>query len=225
MQAAQVRLDPISHTTVNSPLTNSPNWLSNFHALILTLILLTWRIWWAPNNARKWQMGFNSAFKGLNKKICENNECSNIHHSIVAAKYIIMCLSETNHFYTHLTAVTIFHSIIHFCYISFIYLFIYLLQVKHFLKLALQYLGPFYAGLLWFTTGRTKFRNIQDGKRVTITNCTDATHTHLVIIQQSTVLVYSVHSTIIYKYFSTNSKKDTGKNRILICNWCPLTES
>jgi len=31
----------------------------------LTLTLLTWRIWWAPNNASKWQMGFNSAFKGL----------------------------------------------------------------------------------------------------------------------------------------------------------------
>jgi len=31
----------------------------------LTLILLTWRIWWAPNNASKWQMGFNLAFKGL----------------------------------------------------------------------------------------------------------------------------------------------------------------
>ena len=31
----------------------------------LTLTLLTWRIWWAPNNARTWQMGFNSAFKGL----------------------------------------------------------------------------------------------------------------------------------------------------------------
>jgi len=30
-----------------------------------TLILLMWRIWWAPNNASKWQMGFNSAFKGL----------------------------------------------------------------------------------------------------------------------------------------------------------------
>jgi len=28
----------------------------------LTLILLTWRIWRAPNNARKWQMGFNSEF-------------------------------------------------------------------------------------------------------------------------------------------------------------------
>jgi hypothetical protein len=31
----------------------------------LTLILLTWRIWWTPNNASRWQMGFNSAFKGL----------------------------------------------------------------------------------------------------------------------------------------------------------------
>jgi len=30
----------------------------------LTLILLTWRIWWAPNNASKLQMGFNSMFKG-----------------------------------------------------------------------------------------------------------------------------------------------------------------
>jgi len=29
-------------------------------------IPLTWRIRWAPNNASKWQMGFNSAFKGLN---------------------------------------------------------------------------------------------------------------------------------------------------------------
>jgi len=34
----------------------------------LTLILLTWRIWWA-NNASKWQMGFSSAFKRLNS-IC-----------------------------------------------------------------------------------------------------------------------------------------------------------
>ena len=32
---------------------------------LLTLILLMWRIWLAPNNASKWQMGFNSAFKGL----------------------------------------------------------------------------------------------------------------------------------------------------------------
>ena len=31
----------------------------------LTLILQTWRIWWTPNNVSKWQMGFNSVFKGL----------------------------------------------------------------------------------------------------------------------------------------------------------------
>jgi hypothetical protein len=31
----------------------------------LTLILLTWRIWWVPNNASRWQMEFNLAFKGL----------------------------------------------------------------------------------------------------------------------------------------------------------------
>jgi hypothetical protein len=31
----------------------------------LTLILLTWRKWWAPNNTSKQQMGFNLGFKGL----------------------------------------------------------------------------------------------------------------------------------------------------------------
>ena len=31
----------------------------------LTLILLTWRTWWTPTNARKWEMGYNSVFKGL----------------------------------------------------------------------------------------------------------------------------------------------------------------
>jgi len=31
---------------------------------VLTLTLLTWRIWWT-NNASKWQVGFNSAFEGL----------------------------------------------------------------------------------------------------------------------------------------------------------------
>jgi hypothetical protein len=37
-------------------------------ALWLSLILLTWRIWWAPNNANKWQMGFNWAGKGLTRE-------------------------------------------------------------------------------------------------------------------------------------------------------------
>ena len=33
--------------------------------LLLTLYLLRLRIWWAPNNGRKRQMGFNSAFKHI----------------------------------------------------------------------------------------------------------------------------------------------------------------
>ena len=37
----------------------------NILKLFLTLILQTWRIWRAPNNASRWQLGFNSAFKGL----------------------------------------------------------------------------------------------------------------------------------------------------------------
>jgi hypothetical protein len=36
-----------------------------YEAVCLTLNPLTCRIWWAPNNASRWQMGFNSAFKGL----------------------------------------------------------------------------------------------------------------------------------------------------------------
>jgi hypothetical protein len=35
-------------------------------AYTLTLNPLTWKIWWAPNNASRRQVGFNSAFKGLN---------------------------------------------------------------------------------------------------------------------------------------------------------------
>ena len=39
--------------------------LSLTNSTLLTLTLLTWRICWAPTSASKWQMGFNSAFKGL----------------------------------------------------------------------------------------------------------------------------------------------------------------
>ena len=35
----------------------------------LTLILLTWKIWWAPNTASRWQIGFNSAFNPLNSEL------------------------------------------------------------------------------------------------------------------------------------------------------------
>jgi len=38
---------------------------SGFPETSLTLIPLMWRIWWAPNNASKWQMGINSPIKGL----------------------------------------------------------------------------------------------------------------------------------------------------------------
>jgi len=41
--------------------------------LQLTLILLTWRKWWTPNNATKWQMGFNSAFKRLSVCVPKQN--------------------------------------------------------------------------------------------------------------------------------------------------------
>ena len=36
---------------------------------VLTLILLTWRIWCAPTNASKRQMGFNLAFNPLNSEL------------------------------------------------------------------------------------------------------------------------------------------------------------
>jgi len=42
-------------------------WRNCMQSVLLTLIPLTWRIWWAPNNASKWQMGFNLVFKGLNQ--------------------------------------------------------------------------------------------------------------------------------------------------------------
>jgi len=43
--------------------------------ITLTLTLLTWRIWWAPNNASRWQMGFNSAFKGLTGNLNDEVVC------------------------------------------------------------------------------------------------------------------------------------------------------
>ena len=39
----------------------------------LTLNLLTTTIVAPPSNASKWQMGFNSAFKGLSRFICYNS--------------------------------------------------------------------------------------------------------------------------------------------------------
>jgi len=50
----------------NNPIQCCIHLKSNKHViLILTLYLLTWRIWWAPNNASKVLMEFNSGFKRL----------------------------------------------------------------------------------------------------------------------------------------------------------------
>jgi len=43
--------------------------------VFLTPILLTWRIWWSPNSARRWEMGFNWAFKGLKYFILKITLC------------------------------------------------------------------------------------------------------------------------------------------------------
>jgi len=61
-------------------------------SLILTLILLTWRIGWAPNNASKWQMGFNSAFKGLMSGYSQTLLSAHVfrHHSMIG-----LCTNHT----------------------------------------------------------------------------------------------------------------------------------
>jgi len=56
---------------IHSPAVGSRSCDFTFHSadlmtLEFTLIMLTWRIWWASNNASRWQIGFNSVFKGLN---------------------------------------------------------------------------------------------------------------------------------------------------------------
>jgi hypothetical protein len=48
---------------------------------LLTLILLTWRLGWALNNASKWQMGFNSSFKGIKWSCLSVSTHSLIHGS------------------------------------------------------------------------------------------------------------------------------------------------
>jgi len=62
----------------------------------LTLTLLTWKMWWDPNNARKWQMGFNSAFKGSMRPyitdkaaFCHEIEVYNYRHS--RARWKVEC--------------------------------------------------------------------------------------------------------------------------------------
>jgi hypothetical protein len=81
----------------------------------LALILLTWRIWWAPNNASKWQMGFNSASKVLIQQYKQPTTCNNfgfIDHFKTA-----LHVSGDNfaHPQEHLTVLTAFSMIPGFC--------------------------------------------------------------------------------------------------------------
>jgi len=81
-------------------------WTSNWNFFnSLTLILLTWRIWWAPNNASRWQMGFNSAFKVLNTGWTQK-------HSLISSSYKIK--SYWNIFYKYGTADTLTQEIFNF---------------------------------------------------------------------------------------------------------------
>ena len=67
--------------------------------LNLSIILKTWRIWWAPNNVCKWRMGFNSSFKGYE---CEgsppwshtDNSCSD---PFTAGAYIFIAIPLQPH--------------------------------------------------------------------------------------------------------------------------------
>ena len=56
----------------------------------LTFNPLTWKIWRAPNNSSKWQMGFNSAFKGL-----IDIDCTYSFHLIVGITLILRLLLQT----------------------------------------------------------------------------------------------------------------------------------
>jgi hypothetical protein len=55
-----IAVDKYTNININNCVVNS-----QLETMLLTLILLTWRIWRAPNNASKWQMGFNLVSKEL----------------------------------------------------------------------------------------------------------------------------------------------------------------
>jgi hypothetical protein len=56
-------------TTIVAPPSNASKWQMGFNSAFkgLTLNLLTTTIVAPPSNASKWQMGFNLAFKGLSE--------------------------------------------------------------------------------------------------------------------------------------------------------------
>jgi hypothetical protein len=47
-----------------------------------------WKIWWAPNNASKWQMGFNSAFKWLTRQELCNKLILQVYNNFQNSLYV-----------------------------------------------------------------------------------------------------------------------------------------
>ena len=79
------------------------------HINPLTLTLLTWRIWWSSNNASKWQIGFNSAFKGLNAElnpICHLLALLGAHHILHVSRIRVKLLFEIQ--VSHTITITVF---------------------------------------------------------------------------------------------------------------------
>ena len=55
----------------------------------LTLNPLMWKIWWAPNKASWWQMGFNSAFKGLIKSVISFSSNPHLNKNSCRVSYLL----------------------------------------------------------------------------------------------------------------------------------------
>jgi len=69
----------------------------------LTLILLTWKKWWAPNNASKQHMGFNLGFKWLTGPNIFLNICLSKMRSLFssfAVKVQVSCSYIHDHYFT-----------------------------------------------------------------------------------------------------------------------------
>jgi hypothetical protein len=59
----------------------------------LTPILAMWRIWWAPNNASKWHMGYNSAFEGLIGSV-DKKECLSVCVWVCVCVCVCVCIIQ-----------------------------------------------------------------------------------------------------------------------------------
>ena len=78
----------------------------------LTLTLLMWKIWCTTNNATRWQMGFNLAFKGLNLRRLQTFTYREHVHvtALVSPTSLKLSLSHWNEVWIYLPS--------HVCYMS-----------------------------------------------------------------------------------------------------------